>query len=147
MSTVVKTSESFKSRWGYHPCSYETFKRLKVLHKVFWQHVRKIAAAKRWKAKQSQNREGSEPKFCAVFDVRENTWVEGKGYQKVWDLHEIRLLYQRARRPSKDPVDVFEGAVLDKFDHWESALIDWNLSNGVNVSFVISDHKSKWSML
>jgi hypothetical protein len=57
----------FKSRWGYHPCSYETYRKLKVLKKRFWESVIAYGNYKRWIRKQEQNRVGPEPRYCDFF--------------------------------------------------------------------------------
>jgi hypothetical protein len=50
------TKESHKSRWGYHPCDYETFLKLKKLKKYYWMTVYRNAQWKRWNAKLPHNR-------------------------------------------------------------------------------------------
>jgi hypothetical protein len=48
--------QSFQSRWGYHPCDFPTFLKLKRIHKVFWVGLRKLAAWERWHRKLPHNR-------------------------------------------------------------------------------------------
>jgi hypothetical protein len=45
-----------QSRWGYHPCDYETFLRLKGLHARYWRALLGYAAWRRWQRKEPQNR-------------------------------------------------------------------------------------------
>jgi hypothetical protein len=45
-----------KSRWGYHPCDYQTFQLLKWLNGQYQKALRGYAAWKRWSRKQPQNR-------------------------------------------------------------------------------------------
>ncbi len=45
-----------RSRWGWHPCDYETFRLLKRLHAVYWRALRQFAAWQRWKRKLPHNR-------------------------------------------------------------------------------------------
>jgi hypothetical protein len=45
-----------QSRWGYHPCDYETFQKLKKLHARYWRALRGYAAWRRWQRKRPQNR-------------------------------------------------------------------------------------------
>lgn len=54
MTTMVETEN--KSRWGYHACNYENFKKIKLLHKHYW--LAKVAEANhiRFYNKQPQNR-------------------------------------------------------------------------------------------
>jgi hypothetical protein len=46
----------FQSRWGFHPCDYETFQLLKRLHALFEHARRRFAEWKRWKRKLPHNR-------------------------------------------------------------------------------------------
>jgi hypothetical protein len=77
----------FQSRWGVHPCSYETYRKLKLLNHLYLRAVRLAHAWGRWKRKDPHNRvvrrrirdsEGKivgyeppvplpEPKVCLVF--------------------------------------------------------------------------------
>lgn len=45
-----------KGRFGYYPCDYETFKKLKALHKLAWKALYETAAFNRWYRKEPQNR-------------------------------------------------------------------------------------------
>jgi hypothetical protein len=45
-----------KSRWGYHPCDYETFLLLKKLNACFLRALHRYTAWKRWSRKQPHNR-------------------------------------------------------------------------------------------
>lgn len=45
-----------KSRWGYHPCHYEHYLKLKFLHRKYWQAIYKMAEYERWVRKAPQNR-------------------------------------------------------------------------------------------
>jgi hypothetical protein len=53
---VYQVEKPFESRWGYHPCDYQTFLKLKAIHKWHWQTVRDYANWQRWSRKQPQNR-------------------------------------------------------------------------------------------
>ena len=53
MSTIHKV---FQSRWGYHPCDYETFRKLKFLHGIHQGAVRMAHAWTRWHRKDPHNR-------------------------------------------------------------------------------------------
>jgi len=46
----------FQSRWGFHPCDYETFQLLKKLNFHFERARRRFAEWKRWKRKLPHNR-------------------------------------------------------------------------------------------
>ncbi len=90
----------FQSRWGFHPCDYQTFRKLKLLIQVYLQTVRLAHAWQRWKRKDPHNRvmrrrirndKGQtigyeppvpmpEPKICPVFS------------QKVFEKRKQRFL-------------------------------------------------------
>ena len=79
----------FKGRWGFYACSYETYLRLKYLHKCYYQALKSNAAFERWYRKEPQNRvirrwirdeqrrkigfeivgPAPEPKYCPYFDL------------------------------------------------------------------------------
>lgn len=80
----------FQSRWGFHPCDYATYRKLKLIHLVYQKAVRMAHAWQRWKRKDPQNRvvrrrirndRGqtvgyepaiplAEPAFCQVFSQK-----------------------------------------------------------------------------
>src|SRR5262245_24481435 len=61
MSTEI---EKLRSRWGFHPCRFDLYVKLKLLHKWYWQTIYEFHRWNRWQRKESQNRVGPEPKFC-----------------------------------------------------------------------------------
>lgn len=46
----------FQSRWGFHPCDYQTYRKLKLLNQVYRQAIRLAHAWARWKRKDPHNR-------------------------------------------------------------------------------------------
>jgi hypothetical protein len=64
-----------QSRWGYHPCSYETFLLLRKCKKHYWKAVYAAARRERWARKLPENRRGPEPATCAVFGVYKTVYV------------------------------------------------------------------------
>ena len=56
-----------QSRWGYHPCNYETYLQLRRLHRAFWEGRRLLAKWRRWAAKLPRNRTRPEPLVPAVY--------------------------------------------------------------------------------
>ena len=137
MSEVTMEKESvFESRWGFHPCSYETFVKLKKLHKAFWQSEYKLAAWKRWSAKLPHNRikfrwirneQGQkvgkeilgmreEPK-CSELFVKTDKWG-----RKFVSSHGIIDAYNQARMPKPKeevkPLSICESMI----DHLYSQL-------------------------
>jgi hypothetical protein len=91
----------FRSRWGFHPCDYETYRRLKFLNQLYLKAVRLAHGWQRWKRKDAHNRvicrhirnelgqtvgyeppvPLAEPKICPVFTrmVLEKRHVDKKG--------------------------------------------------------------------
>jgi len=91
----------YQSRWGFHPCDYSTYRKLKFLHSVYQKAVRLAQAWKRWKRKDPHNRvmrrrlrnsKGqtisyeqpvplAEPRICPIFShkVLEKCHVDKKG--------------------------------------------------------------------
>lgn len=94
----------FQSRWGYHPCSRETSKKLRFLNLVYQKALHLSAAWKRWEAKAPHNRvhrkpirrDGqvvgygdpvpwNEPAICPIFSekiTKKVVWHPTKGYNK-----------------------------------------------------------------
>jgi hypothetical protein len=87
MSTVTETV--YESRWGFHPVSYETFRKLKFLHKWYYQTLKDFARWKRWIRKFPHNRKGPQPQYCPTF-VRRELFCVPRG---------IVAAYQQARIP------------------------------------------------
>lgn len=49
-------SEVFKSRWGFHPCSKETDRKLRKLNEMYQKALSAAAAWERWERKAPHNR-------------------------------------------------------------------------------------------
>jgi hypothetical protein len=87
----------------YYHCDYETFRKLKSLHKWYYQTLHDYAKWYRWNRKDLKNRKGPEPTFCKFF-------VKDKTYS-WWTKMPMHLndkfvkLYQQCRHPSHEPVD------------------------------------------
>jgi hypothetical protein len=47
---------AYKSKWGYHPCSFEVYQKLKQLYKIIWEAVRYHRKWQRWNEKKKENR-------------------------------------------------------------------------------------------
>jgi hypothetical protein len=103
----------FPSRWGFHPCDYQTYRKLRFLNQVCLQAIRLAHAWQRWHRKDPHNRvlrrrvrnaKGQtvgyeaptplpEPKICPLFsqkvfekrhvDKRGNFFTEGFMEEKV----------------------------------------------------------------
>lgn len=60
MDTITQIIEAspitaHQGKYGYYPCSYETFKKLKALKKAYWEAIRQLGAWFRWSRKAPQN--------------------------------------------------------------------------------------------
>jgi hypothetical protein len=118
-----------KSRWGYHPCDYETFLLLKKLNAFYQRALHRYAVWKRWSRKQPHNRvirkrildaQGCkvrsevvgpmpEPCLCPFFTKREKvvrhrnnrgkTIQEGKAELVRLEFSDIPEVYRAARTP------------------------------------------------
>ena len=111
---------TFESRWGFHPCDTDTFRKLKAIHKWYWQTLKDSAAWERWNRKLPKNRvirkytrdaagnkvsseivgPQPEPRVCPTLER------EAMLYHSVpWDSKWVQD-YQRARMPkaTKDEV-------------------------------------------
>lgn len=124
-----------RSKWGWHPCDYQTFLLLKELHRAYWQALRRYAEWRRWARKQPQNRVirrkivdssgrkiGSEvigprpepplhPLFCVRQPVVHVRHEHGQARREETEWvgfhdHGIPEAYRRARRPVARPEDV-----------------------------------------
>ncbi len=60
--------ETYRSNWGYHPCNYETFLKLKMLYKAYHASQSRAKAWFRWARKMDRNRKGNEPQVLPVFN-------------------------------------------------------------------------------
>jgi hypothetical protein len=116
MTEIIATAPSavHQSRWGFHPCSRETDRKLRFLNYVYSLAVQKAAAWKRWNRKAPQNRVAQprirdaagrvvgyaapiplkEPAICPVFSrlvTKVVQWHPTKGYDRggiEWTLPE-----------------------------------------------------------
>jgi hypothetical protein len=125
MSTQLENV--FKSRWGYHSCSYEDFLKLKRLKKLYWEAVYAAARYERWIRKDPDNRRGPEPKKpCPVWT--EQVWMDSKkrGFHQTSLLRDKGVLdaFEEARMPKSSPEEVqpinmlpFE-SMLEKAEKW-----------------------------
>lgn len=103
-----------KSRWGYHPCSYEDFLKLKLTHKLLLRAYCDVKRWVRWYHKEPQNRKTEEPVHPSFLvhhgyhRVNERVFY-GCGFAQYQNqnlyLHVLEQ-YQRARKPVATPAEV-----------------------------------------
>ena len=121
---MTTQTNAFQSRWGYHPCSYDLFLKLKYLHKWYWQTVFDFHRWHRWKRKDMQNRKGPEPAYSEVF-IEDIIWykpvkyhgIDGcKVYPKRVVDQGIVELYRSARMPQSEPVEPFDDETAKRIE-------------------------------
>jgi len=109
MSTI---NNELKSRWGYHPCDYETFQKLRVIKKYYYKNLHVIAERDRWLDKEPQNRVRKHRKTVyhqeqAHTTVTRVPWPESV---PMWELDNARFaveLCNLARIPQPKPIQVY----------------------------------------
>jgi hypothetical protein len=119
-----------KTQWGFVPCDYEQFKKIKRLHFLYCENLRMAGRRKRYFRKESQNR--------VTRKIIRNKAGQKIGYgpKTPWrypvmcDVFKfgsvVPILYERARRPVQYPDQVPKlplsekqvGKMLKKAEHW-----------------------------
>jgi len=121
---MIENNSKFHSRWGFHPCNYDVFLKLKRLHKWYWQAVYDFHCWHRWQRKLPHNRIGPEPAFCPLF-VEEQMWykpvrthgVNGfRVYPKTVVDRGVVSLYQQARVAQPQPVAPLDDATVRQIE-------------------------------
>jgi hypothetical protein len=71
-----------QGRFGFHPCDYQTFIKLKLINKIYHQALRQFSAWNRWNRKAPHNRKTTEPTINTLFIEK----IKKKVYSKngVW---------------------------------------------------------------
>lgn len=119
-----ETLSTFRSRFGYHPCDFATYEKLRALKKRYWQANRDFHRWWRWQRKQPENRRGPEPAVCPAF-VANEPWfrprrIHGQAavrvYPKTLVDHGLLELFAAARRPRAEPPPTFDEETLQKID-------------------------------
>ena len=122
---------AYQSKWGWHPCDYETFLLLRKLYHRYWQALRRFAEWQRWERKQPHNRVvrarivdekgrkiGSrvigprpepplDPLFCTQQTVVQHRQKDGKG---------VRIVSQTVRFHDRGIPEAFRAARLPAAD-------------------------------
>src|SRR5262245_48872703 len=109
--------QTYRSRWGWHPCDYATFLQLKRLFKAFHEGRRRLAAWKRWACKLPHNRVPLEPRVAEIHRVL----CESGGRKATFD---IVAAYQNARhgRPEDEVKPL--GISAATIERWCALLAD-----------------------
>ena len=120
MSAVMQMVN--EGKYGFYPCDYETYLKLKKLHKWYYQTLKDYARWYRWNVKEPKNkfyweprlnktdkkvrsnRPIPEPIYCSVFVLR-----PGRVLHNAVDDLNIIAAYKNARMPKANPDDVNHG--------------------------------------
>jgi len=133
------SKQIFETKWGFVAYSYEDYKKLKQLYRIFYKARINAARWNRWARKAPHNRVKrkwlhnelgqkigheivgliSEPKVCELFS-KKHRWFNEYVTDNV-----IEVEYQKSRRPMAE-VDVVEGkffsaeidSLLKKAEEW-----------------------------
>jgi len=140
------TNPNLQSRYGFHPCDYQLYSKLKFLHRHYWETLRQFHNWHRWYRKESQNRIGREPQYCPCF-VDNEPWVKPftrkgergfKLYPRSVDDRRVLELYHMARMPNELPVEAFSAEEVARIE---------NLYAAVNEYFTAKDQEKESSKL
>jgi len=111
---ITTEKQVFQTRWGFVPCSYDLYKKIKRLNFLYCENLKVFGAHRRYFRKDHKNRvkykirrneKGQKigkvkigylpyPHFCEVF-TRGNIYEERASIKDM----SIRMCYERARRP------------------------------------------------
>ena len=129
------TETTFQSKWGFHPCDRETFKKLKAIKKAYWQAVYDFYNWWRWERKEPQNRQGPEPKYNNLFVINKlwcktsqrkdkdgNVHTHYRYFPRTVTDHGFLALYEQARKPNSELVEPFSEETLKKIDEFYAKL-------------------------
>lgn len=126
---MLMTIQTHQGRFGFHPCDFETFQKLKEAHRLLLRAYRDCKRFIRWHAKMEHNRQGPEPTAPAEFIERgvhrlDKHCFYGDGFLRTPDaegvlqnyyLHILRQL-QLARHPKPTPEEVIPLHIPDDLD-------------------------------
>lgn len=128
MTTATIPVTTHQGRFGYHPCDFETFLKLKEAHGLLLRAYRDCKRFLRWENKLPDNRNGEEPK-CPHFMLTsgyhrlDKHVFYGTGFMDAkvngtplnYYLCVLRQ-YQNARRPKATPEEVIPLELPVDFD-------------------------------
>ena len=112
----MSTATLNKGRFGYYTTDYETYRKLKYLHKCYWETVYAVGRWVRWSRK-TVNQGPIEPKYFDLFVddkfsyktfTNKDGFQETKAYPKTLNDRGIIEAYQTARMPVATPEEVQE---------------------------------------
>lgn len=143
-ATAVRAPQQpIRGRWGYYPCTYETWRTLKRLRLLWFVTVRRQAAWTRWYRKQAQNRvvrrrlcdAAGRPVGWERLGPRPEPRVPAFMIQQDWRgrsvAHEwVDALYREAHRPVPEPRPVWDEQTTANILELARKLEDWYAREG-----------------
>lgn len=112
---TTKTQEPIQTRWGYVPCDYETYQKLRRLQFLYLQHRIVEAAYWRWANKDAHNRgcQDIPQRGCDAFEQKvkgfrfDLDWIKKSEEWKSKTIgDQIVLDYRNAKHPKEKAEDV-----------------------------------------
>jgi hypothetical protein len=132
------TQGIFRSRWGYHPCDWNAWIRIKRLRFLWFLTVRRLAAWRRWNNKLPHNRviwrrirgDDSRPvaweKIGALAEPRVAEFMVREEWGRRQMAHSwIEESYRQAKRPAIEPAAPWPAARLKEIDELLDRLEAW----------------------
>jgi len=120
MSTI--TNQTYKSKWGYHPCTHETYLKLKEAHLLLLKALRDIKAYQRWERKlEPIGKAPGYPSFVSQYYLYKRSpggqpvyglMIGTKAWKSTWNNIKVHYYehvldqYRKARRPKETPEEV-----------------------------------------
>ena len=127
--------KELQSRFGFHPCNYQLYLKLKYLHKQYFRTLRQFHTWHRWWRREPQNRYGNEPMVCPEF-IRPGRWIKpvsiangaGTGfkiYPAIVNDANVVETYQRSRMPMSEPVTPFSAEQIAEIERLYVKVKTW----------------------
>lgn len=94
LPTTELVAMTFQSKWGFHPCTVELFRKLKRLNFLAYEGKRRISAWNRWNRKDPQNRR----RFVGGL----NGWEKNRKNE----IPKMHRSYELVPEPTRPPLDL-----------------------------------------
>lgn len=144
----MSTNNSYKSKWGFHPVSRETFLKIRELKKFYFITLHRLGTWVRWDRK-TVNQHGPEPIYCPMFvedkmewrkHVNKEGFTEYRTYPKTRVDHGILEAYESARMPKATaeevvPLKISEEEINRLYDQMNAWILE-------NFTKKVEDKKS-----
>lgn len=97
--------QTYKSRWGYHPCDYETAQKIRRISKAYWEAKRGYCRWRRWERK-TVHRQGPEPAICEIFFTKKKEGLLARGIRSLGIFESMLVAAKRTLLPKEAPEQV-----------------------------------------